>query len=220
MKPASLYFTVGDRYVALIVAFSVALMVFLPLALPPELARWTFSEAGPFEWLAIAGWLFAASLIIARIRPLSPAACAFALLFIAFAAREADWHKAFTSDSMLKSSYYVRGMAPIEEKLLAGAVALALVGLLLYVAFLIARFLFRESGWRSRTGVWLLFGAALVILGKTLDRAPAILAQSYGIEIGSLGRLYGGAFEEGLESITPFILAWSIFISQKDRRFL
>lgn len=210
----------ADIGIAIAIALYILLLALLPLLLPSADFRFTFSEEGPFEQMSIVAWIFTALIIVVRIRPLGPRAWAFALLCMIFAAREADWHKAFTADSMLKTNYYKHAIAPFGEKLAAGTVALAAIALLLYVGFVVARFLLRDGGWRSRAGVWLIIGTALVVLGKILDRAPAVLAEDYGIVLSSIVDLYAAAFEEGLEVIHPLILAWSVWISQTGRRYL
>jgi hypothetical protein len=202
------------------IAIAIALYILLLAVLPHSVFLLTFSEQGPFEQLSILAWIFAALVIVVRIRPLGPRAWAFALLCMIFAAREADWHKGFTADSILKTNYYKHAIAPFGEKLAAATVALAAIALLLYVGFVVARFLLRDGGWRSRAGIWLIIGTTLVVLGKVLDRAPAVLATDYGIVLSPIVDLYATAFEEGLEMIHPLILAWSVWISQVERRYL
>ena len=209
-----------DIGIAIAIALYILLLSLLPLVLPQPVFRHAFSEQGPFERLAIAAWIMTALVIIVRIRPLGPRAWAFALLCMIFAAREADWHKAFTADSILKTNYYKHAIAPFGEKLAAASVALAAITLLLYVGFVVARFLLRDGGWRSRSGIWLLAGTTLVVLGKILDRAPAVLALNYGIVLPPILGLYAAAYEEGLEMIHPLLLCWSVWISQNERRYL
>lgn len=209
-----------DRLVAVAIALYILLLALLPQWLSDSVFNHAFSEAGPFEQLSIAAWPFTALIICIRIRPLGPRAWAFALLCLAFAAREADWHKAFTADSMLKTSYYKQAIAPFGEKLVSAGVAMAVIALLLYAGFVIARFLLRDDGWRSRSGIWLLIGTTLMVLGKLLDRAPATLAEDYAVVLSPIVSLYTTAFEEGLEMIHPLILAWSVWISQSERRYL
>lgn len=216
----SLQFTAGDGRFALALVIYVLALAVSPLVLPEADFRWTFSEVGPFEQLSIAAWLFTALLVIVRIRPLGARAWAFALLCVVFAAREADWHKAFTAASILKSNYYRHVAAPLSEKIMAGTVALAVIALIIYVGLVIANFLLRQGGWRSRSGIWLILGTVLVLLGKVLDRAPAVLFEEYGVVLSPLVDLYATAFEEGLEMIHPLILAWSVWISQTERRYL
>ena len=209
-----------DIRITIAIALYILLLALLPLLLSQPVFRFTFSEEGPFEQMSIVAWIFTALIIIVRIRPLGPRAWAFALLCMIFAAREADWHKAFTADSLLKTNYYKHAIAPFGEKLAAMTVALAAITLLAYVGFVVARFLLRDGGWRSRAGVWLIIGTTLVVLGKVLDRAPAVLAEDYGIMLSPIVHLYAAAFDEGLEVIHPLILAWSVWISQLERRYL
>lgn len=211
--------TTDRRIVWLLIAYTL-LLALLPIALNERVFQWTFSEVGPFEQLSIAGWLGTAAVVLLRIRPLGMRAWAFALLCLAFAAREADWHKLFTGESFLKNSFYRDAARPFEEKLICGAIALFLVALVLYAGLVIARFLFLQGGWRSRSGAWLMAGTALVVVGKLIDRLPAVLSVDYGIELGPLTRHYSAAFEEGLEMVHPLILAWSVWISQSGRRYL
>lgn len=213
-------FRAGDARMAFAIIAVILLLAILPLTLSDAALHYTFSEEGPFEQLSIAAWLFAALIIIIRIRPLGMRAWAFILLFACFAAREADWHKAFTVDSILKSNYYRHAVAPLSEKIAAFIVAAAFIALIIYAGIVIFRFLFLQKGWYSRAGFWLLLGTMLVILGKVLDRAPAVLHEDYGIMLSPLVGHYAGAFEEGLEMLHPLILAWSVWISQGEKTYL
>ena len=217
MRP---FFRAGDIRVAFAILAVTLLLAVLPLVQSAENLHYTFSEVGPFEQLSIAAWLFAALVIVMRIRPLGMRAWAFALLFACFAAREADWHKAFTADSILKSNYYRHAVAPLSEKIAAFIVAVAFIALIIYAGIVIFRFLFLQRGWRSRAGFWLLLGTMLVVLGKVLDRAPAVLHEEFGIMLSPIVGRYAGAFEEGLEMLHPLILAWSVWVSQGESDYL
>ena len=103
----------ADRRVAWTVAAYVALLALLAVLLPEHVFERAFSERGPFEQLSIVGWLLVALVVLLRIRPLGRRAAAFALLCVLLAAREADWHKAFTTDSLLKTGYYRDVAAPL-----------------------------------------------------------------------------------------------------------
>jgi hypothetical protein len=213
-------FAAADVRMAWAIAIYCVLLMLVPLLLPDTTVRQAFSEEGPFEQLSIAAWLFAAGVILARIRPLGARAWMFVLTFVLFAAREADLHKAFTADSILKTNYYRHAVAPFEEKLIAAIVAIGAIVLFACVGAVIVRFLWRQGGWRSRSGFWLLLGAVMVVLGKVVDRAPAVLALNFDMALPPAASLYVAAFEEGLEMLHPLILAWSIWISQTERRYL
>lgn len=210
----------ADMRVALLCGLYVLFLAVLPSVLTDESLTGLFAEHGPFESLSVVTWLLLSLTILWRIRPFGIRAAAFATVCVFFAAREADLHKAFTADSILKTNYYRHATAPFEEKILAGLTALLLISLLLYTGFIVTRFLFWQGGWRSRAGSWLLIGTALIGTGKVLDRAPAVLLEEYGSTFLISAKLYVMTFEEGLELIHPLILAWSVWISQTERRYL
>ncbi len=197
-----------------------AMLAVLPLVLSEPAFRHFFSEEGPIEIASTLFWIVAAVIVLARVRPLSRRAWAFALLYLVFAAREAQLHRAFTADSIFKSSYYRRAAAPFDEKLMAFIVAIAILLLLFYVLWVVVRFLWKERGWRTHSGAWLLAGVALLVLSKVLDRAPAVLAEDYDLVIGPLAKRCFSAFEEGIEAIVPLALAFSAWIEGSRRRYL
>jgi len=198
----------------------VAVLVLGAVLLPyPWIAPW-LSETGPFEVAALAAWLAAAAVLAFRIRPFTSRTLAFAVLCVLCAAREADLHKAFTQESISRLSYYRRSTAPLAEKLMAGSVALLFTGLMLYAAIVAVRFLFREGGLRSRSGLWLIVGAALLVLTKALDRSYAVLAGNFALWLPPVLQHVTAALEEGLEAVVPLAFALSAWISQTERRYL
>lgn len=210
----------ADRYVAGAIAAWAALLLATPFLLAPARFKWFFSEHGPVESASPWAWVVAALVVLAFTRPLGARAAAFALLYLAFAAREADWHKAYTADSMLKTSYYRSADVALGEKLASGLVALVLLCLLAWVLWSVARFLIRERGWRTRAGAWLLVGFALLFFTKLLDRTPATLEVDYGVRLAPRLAAWFSALEEGLELALPLVLAWSAWIDRRERRYL
>ncbi len=208
------------RYALMATALYCGFLVSAPFIFEADTFNELFSETGPFERLSIVAWLLASAVVLWRIRPLGPRGLAFAFLYALLAAREADWHKAFTADSLLKSNYYRHTLAHFSEKLVAAIVALIFIGLLLYATVVIVRFLWRHQGLHSATGWLLLIGGALLVLGKVLDRAPAVMAHSWGIHLDPVVGQWMKAFEEGLEMITPLYVAASAWLSQKEARYL
>lgn len=210
----------ADSGAAIIIALYFAILAVLPLVLPEALFHQPFSEGGPFEKGAIVAWLFAAFLIVARIRPLGMRAWVFVFVFVIFAVREADWDKAFTANGMLTMNYYRHAVAPTGEKLIAGVAAILAISLLLYAGSVILRFLFRQGGWRSRSGFWLFFTVLIMLFTKFIDRMPAILAVDYGMTLPHLVKKFLYSYEEGLEMLAPLTWAWSIWVSQAENRYL
>lgn len=219
MTPYQSRFATTDVWIGLAVFIYTAVLVALPLLLETATSEWLFSEEGAFEQLSIVWWLCAVATVLVHARPLGRERLALALLFAVFAAREADWHKAFTAGSLLSLKYYGRAEAPFGEKLAAGLIAGAIIVVIAYAGFRILRFLFVRQGWRTRTGFWLLLASSLMVLGKLLDRAPAVLTEEYGVPLSSMARLYANVFEEGYEMLHPLLMAWAMWLGQRQGLF-
>jgi hypothetical protein len=209
-----------DRLVLGGVVAYVALLALAGLVLPDGWLEPLLVETGPLERVALAGWLGAAALLVLRIRPFTSRTLAFTLVCLLCAAREADWQKAFTPESISRLNYYRRGAAPLIEKLVAAAAVLLFIGLMIYAAVVAIRFLYREGGLRSRSGLWLLIGACLLVLGKALDRSAGVLAETLAVTLPPLVEHVRWALEEGAEAATPLAFALSAWISQDERRYL
>ncbi len=209
-----------DRIVLAAILAYAALLVGLAMRLPPERFSHVFSEVGPFEEASIYLWLGASLAVLAFARPLTSRSVIFALLFAAFAAREASWHKAFTADSLLKISYYLKSPAPLTEKILAGIVAALFIAMLIYAAIVAVHFLFVNAGLASRAGFWLVLAGVLFVLVKVVDRTPSLLHDFTGhyvqVDIWRLMK----AFEEGFEALTPVLFALSAWASRTDKPYL
>jgi hypothetical protein len=188
--------------------------------LPYEWIKPWLSETGPFEVGALGAWIVAAVVLSVRVRPFTARTLAFVVLSLLCAAREADLHKAFTQESISRLSYYRHSTAPFAEKLIGGSVALLFTGLLLYAAFVAARFLFRQGGLRSRSGTWLIVSAVLLVATKVLDRSYAVLAGNFAVWLPPAWQHVSAALEEGLEAVVPLAFACSAWISQNERRYL
>ncbi len=207
------------RFIIFLVLYTLALAA-LPLTLSEAAFRWIFSETGPVEILSLVFWMLASIVVLAVARPATGRTWAFAIMYLVFAAREADLHRAFTADSMFKSGYYRHVAAPLTEKLVAGLVAITILALLLYFLWVSFRFLFAQGGWRTRSGAWLLAALALIFFVKVLDRAPATLEEDYGIVVSRMTDRYAAAYEEGLEMVLPLLFAVSAGAERRKRRYL
>ena len=95
-----------DRGLLALVAAYAAMLAALPFVLSAGTFDAAFAESGPFERLSLLAWIAAAAVIVVRIRPYGLSAAAFTVLYLLFAAREADLHKAFTTRSISKLNYY------------------------------------------------------------------------------------------------------------------
>lgn len=150
-------------------------------AWPPQRVIELMGEEGPVERLTAIGFFLIAPLVWLLRRRGDPGAtlAALAAVFIAFGAREMDWHKVWTGTSVLRVSYYT-GPAPMQQKLIALA-ALAVVVLAL------GRLVLRHARptWQAlRRGepvaVSVAVFIATIVLAKGLDRSYSILTEDFG----------------------------------------
>ena len=129
------------------------------------------AESGPIETLSIGLHLLGASLLLVSALFLGDRGFAWrwAVILALFAAREADWHKKFTTEGIFRSSYYVRSEAPIIERVVVGFVLLLIAYVALSFVFgNLGRFL-RAINSRTRWVMFGLIGLLLLISGKSLD---------------------------------------------------
>lgn len=188
--------------------------------LGPERHAAIYSEGGLIEWFSVCGWVGAAVFVLCVVRPLGMRAVSFALLSLAFAAREADWQKKFTSDGALKINYYENASIPFVERMVAGVIVLVLISGLFYAVFVSVRFLFFHGGWNTRSGAWILVTGGCLVLGKTLDRLPAELRNLFDFEMSrSTVRVFGG-IEETVEALAVVAFVVPVWISRNGRSYL
>ena len=205
---------------AVFLAGLAGLLAFLVHDLPADQAQHLFSEAGWFERTTPLLWLVLAAVLLFA-RPVALAhRLGMAVIAVALAAREEGWHKQFTADSLFKTDYYQMDDVPLVEHLLAGAVAVGLTLLLLWVLFVGARQLFGRGGWRRPWGWTALLGLALSPALKVIDRGPALLRQHFDVVVPANADLALKAVEEGFEWALPliFLLALALFVTDRHER--
>jgi hypothetical protein len=160
-----------------------------------------FETASPWLWIALALWIP----LVFRKPTLEVGAGM--VVALAAAAREWDWHVAFTEYSVLKPPFYYRE-GTILERIIAGGIMLVVVAA---VVVLLAR-LIHLRPWKRPWPWWVLalgFAFAMLVFTKAVDRAPAILRDDLGVSIDGRERLrmVFYAVEEGLEMMLPVFFA-------------
>jgi hypothetical protein len=175
--------------------------------MPEAELKHLFSEEGFFEEFSIVLWVVAALVVIIKGSPLRSIHFAVATLFVLRAMREADWHKKFTTEGIFKLNYYTKSVAPLTEKIPAACVLILFIGLVIYSLFSGYKYL-RSAENRRCEALWVMvLGVALFFFGKILDRSNSVLAESFGIILSNDMKRFIGAYEEGLEMVTPLLLA-------------
>ena len=204
---------VGSVLLAVVAATAVSV---LALALPESRTQTLFEESGPFEQASPWLWLASALFIPLVFRKPTAGVAAGMVVAVAAAAREWDWHIAFTEYSVLKPPFYYREGEPVE-RLVAGAIMLVIFA---SVAVLLAR-LFSLKPWRRPWPWWVFtlgFAFSMLVFTKVVDRAPAILRDDLGLDLPDDVRLICYAVEEGLEMMLPvFFAAHSLALARWHR---
>lgn len=167
---------------------------------PPQAVRDAMSEDGWVEMgTAAAYFVMAGVMWLWRDRRISgavwPALC---VVMAAFAARELDWHKAFTERSVLKVGFYF-GSAPWQHKLAALAV---LVPLALATGYLIMKYtqpLWQALRRREPVAVTVAVYVVGMVLVKMLDRSLNIYIEDFGGTVTDSVRALQAVVEETTE---------------------
>lgn len=199
-----------QRFRSVLLAEFVYILLLLPLPwlLSWQQMRWLFSEQGPFEVLSAVLWVVLGvfCLLSAKLGPRRLISCGLAS-FAAFA-RELDLHTAITGMSIFKSHYYLKTPAPIAQKLFVGALALAILALLIDVLVTGLRAL-RQDGLQQDWMCSALLGFVTTVATKGLDKVEAFTHDITGHHLPQIWGLVVAALEEGVEMSLPllFIIA-------------
>lgn len=132
------------------------------------------------------------------------------LLFL-FGARELDWHKAFTTDSVLKSNYYLKSAAPLTEKLIAGAVVLLIFALVIYYLACYLRPFLQGLLRRSPPAISIACTFVLLAFTKVVDRSVSVLEVDYGVRVPEWVERLQTALEEPLEFFIPILILLALY---------
>lgn len=174
-----------------------------------EAARTFFREGETVENLTLVGYALAIALLLGWSRAAWRFRLYSAAVLAVLAMRELDLHKAFTSDSFMKLSYYARGEDPILGRIVAGLVMLAILALLVrYLAY--GRPLLAALAARRRDAESALSAVLLLPVSKALDSILGLLAKHLGHRPTDNERLWFGLIEETLELAIPLVVVLAV----------
>jgi hypothetical protein len=169
-------------------------------------------EAGPVERFTAAGFFLLTPLVWLLRRRGDPAAtlAALSVVFLAFGAREMDWHKLWSGTSVLRVSYYT-GPAPLQHKLIALAVLAVFVLALGRLVLRHARPTWQALRRGDAVAVSVAVFVATIVLAKGLDRSYSILTEDFGWPLSIGVQAAVNALEECLELALTLIAATALW---------
>ncbi len=186
--------------VTLAIVMTTAVIV-LAFTLPMSDSERLFAETGPFEEASPWLWIVLALSLPLIFRKFTLEIAAGMVVSLAAAAREWDWHIAFTEYSVLKPPFYYRE-GTLPERIVAGGIVLVVIA---GVVILLAR-LIHLRAWKRPWAWWVFalgFAFFMLAFSKAVDRAPGILRDDLGVDMSDQLRVLCYAVEEGLEMLLP-----------------
>lgn len=199
--------------VTALILFSAVLFGIVYL-LNPAITKSLTHETGLFEILSPPFWGLLAVLCLVKIGYRTLYGIGTALLSLIFAAREMDWHKAFTADSIFKNAFYRMNIS-FTQKLLGGLAAAICVAVLLWLLVAFSYYMYREKLWRRAWGRLTVLAIGLIFFTKVLDRIDAVLSVDYGIHLSYLTVQLLHVHEEGFEMLLPVVFAIALITWQR-----
>jgi|HigsolmetaAR202D_1030399.scaffolds.fasta_scaffold06347_2 hypothetical protein len=185
-------------------------LAMLALVPYPTLLDWTREDAF-FEMGSVVGYWLAMVIALLMARRDPKLFTLSAVLLFLFGARELDWHKAFTTDSVLKSNYYLKSAAPLTEKLIAGAVVLLIFALVIYYLACYLRPFLQGLLRRSPPAISIACTFVLLAFTKVVDRSVSVLEVDYGVRVPEWVERLQTALEEPLEFFIPILILLALY---------
>lgn len=196
--------------------FSLLLLVIV-YALDPAVTHRLTAETGLFELMSPPLWVGLAVLCLIKLGGNNRWGPGTAFLALIFAAREADWHKAFTADSIFKHAFYRSTEISSVQKFWGGLAAAISVVVLLWMLLACVRHVFKTKAWRRAWGRLTLLSIALMVFTKVCDRLENIIKIDYGILMSARESAIFHMHEEGIEMLLPILFAVALLMWAKDR---
>ena len=181
----------------------------LVLALDREAAWTLFQESELYENGTVVGYGLAIVAVLVWAEAGWPFRLHVASVLGVLAARELDLHKAFTSESTLRLSYYTSDLDPLDTRIVAGI----LVGgahLLLIAMVIHGPRLWRALRAGAPHAYSALFAVGFLPLSKVLDKAPGLIREGLGYELTQAQFRPFRMAEETVELAVPLLVVLAV----------
>lgn len=176
----------------------------------PETKAAVFEEMGLVENMSAAGYFIGfVLLLVFMILKKNPTAWSLAVAMLCLCFRELDFHKHFTTMSILKSRFLTSPEVPADERFVG---ILVIIMLLVCVFFVLKNYLKPFLlGLRKRTPVAfsVFFAGGCLVVSKSLDGIARKL-EPLGIMTTEGVKDFCSVLEESLETAAPYLLVLAI----------
>lgn len=218
----SVWTSSGSPYIAFYLAILASLSALICWwVLPPHDMLVFVEENGMVETLTLVAYAIAVLVVVfggGDVKPVTR--CALVVMLVYMFMREADWHKSVSSESILKSKFWLGSQIPVTDKLLAALILLPVVWMLIYFIWNYTRSFFRSLGERQGYAISILVFLVVLVVSKMIDRSLNVLTELYQMQFPDWTVAFQVSQEEFLECLLPVLIVVAFFQYKRSRRGL
>ncbi len=181
----------------------------LVLIVDRETAWALFQESGPYENATVVVYGLAMIAMLAWVKGGLPFRLHSALVLGVLAARELDLHKAFTSESTLRLSYYTSDLDPLDTRI-AAAIVVGAAHLLLIAMVIHGKRLWIALRAGRADAYSVAVAVVLLPLSKALDKAPGFIQETLGYQLTEAQFRPFRMVEETVELAIPLLVVLAV----------
>jgi hypothetical protein len=181
--------------------------------------QWT-GENGPIETATVVFYLAVAVLVwlLRDTRDDTASWVALTIILVAFAARELDLHKAWTTMSILKARFWTGGETPWTQRLGAFLVLLPVVWSMLRLLRRYGRAAWRQARQHHPVAMTAVTFVVCLVLVKLLDRSLDVGQHATGLTAPPWLIALEATIEETTEMLLPILVGLGVFQVRGLRR--
>ena len=146
--------------------------------------------------------------------------CAVVIMLAYMCMREMDLHKSVSSESILKSRFWLGNHIPVTDKLLAILILLPIVWMLVHFIRNHAGTFFRELRNKEGHAITILVFFVVMVVSKCIDRSLNVLTELYGMHFTDSLVALQLAQEEFLECLLPILIIIASWQYMQRRKWL
>lgn len=189
--------------------------------LPPVDMLEFVAENGMIESLTVFFYVVAILVVIfAGTQMKGSTKCALVIMLAYMCMREMDLHKSVSSESILKSRFWLGAHIPVTDKLLAILILLPVLWMLFYFIRHCARTFFRELFNKEGHAITILVFFIVLGISKCIDRSLNVLTELYKMHFPDWLIALQVSQEEFLECLLPILIIVACWQYMQHRKWL